>query len=74
MANQKVPQTTTATDNLIAAWRTRMGYSRADGAEALGCTLSELAGWESGKQPIPRYIKLACMALALGIGDEEMKP
>jgi DNA-binding XRE family transcriptional regulator len=50
----------------LAAWRQRMGYSQRDAAKALGCSRGALAGWEAG-QAIPRYIGLACAALALGM-------
>jgi transcriptional regulator with XRE-family HTH domain len=62
----KLPAKLTA--SVLAAWRERMGYSQRDAATALGCSRAAWAGWESGKQPqIPRYIGLACAALALGM-------
>jgi transcriptional regulator with XRE-family HTH domain len=51
----------------LRAWRERMGYSVTDACEALGIGGVSLEGWESGVE-VPRYIALACAALALGIG------
>lgn len=52
---------------VLRAWRERMGFSQRDACEALGCSRGGWTGWESGKQDIPRYIGLACAALALGM-------
>jgi transcriptional regulator with XRE-family HTH domain len=57
----------------LEAWRTRMGYSQRDACKALGCSRGAWAGWETGGHPVPRYIGLACAALALGMsgyGDD----
>jgi transcriptional regulator with XRE-family HTH domain len=51
----------------LTDWRERMGFSQRDAATALGCSRAAWGGWESGKQKAPRYIGLACDALALGI-------
>lgn len=59
---------------VLAAWRERMGYSQIDACKALGCSRGAWAGWESGTHKAPRYIGLACAALALGMssyGDEK---
>lgn len=50
----------------LIEWRTNMGYSQRDACDALGCSRGALGGWENGN-PIPRYIGLACAALALGM-------
>ena len=66
----KGPALTGAT---LQAWRERMGYSQRDAATALGCSRGAWANWESGAHDVPRYIGLACAALALGMsgyGDE----
>lgn len=57
----------------LALWRERMGYSQTEAAEVLGCSRNAWAGWEQGEHRVPRYIGLACAALALGMtpyGDE----
>lgn len=57
----------------LRIWRERMGYTPMDACIALDCKMTDLSDWESGK-PIPRYIGLACAALALGIsgyGEKE---
>lgn len=51
----------------LIAWRERMGYSQRDACEALGCSRGAWAGWENGDHDVPRYIGLACAALALGM-------
>lgn len=62
--NQEDPRLTAQT---LAAWRERMGYSQRDAADALGCSRGAWAGWENSVHPVPRYIGLACAALALGM-------
>lgn len=57
----------------LLAWRERMGYSQRDACKALGCSRGAWARWEQDQQDVPRYIGLACAALALGMsayGDE----
>jgi transcriptional regulator with XRE-family HTH domain len=51
----------------LLAWRDRMGYSQKQAADALGCSRCSLSYWENGKHKVPRYIGLACAALALGM-------
>lgn len=51
----------------LAAWRERMGFSKTDAADALGCSRNSWAAWEGGESEVPRYIGLACAALALGM-------
>lgn len=51
----------------LKAWRERMGYSVADAMEQLGCSRNGWNSWEAGDSPVPRYIGLACAALALGM-------
>lgn len=55
------------TSETLGAWRERMGFSQRDAASALGCSRAAWARWETGAQPAPRYIGLACAALALGM-------
>lgn len=52
---------------VLKAWRERMGYSQREAASVLGCSRSAWQGWEDGTQKPPRYIGLACAALALGM-------
>lgn len=52
---------------VLTAWRERMGYSNRDAALAIGCSRQAWLDWESGKSEVPRYIGLACAALALGM-------
>jgi transcriptional regulator with XRE-family HTH domain len=57
----------------LTAWRDRMGYSQRDACTALGCSRGAWSTWENGTHHVPRYIGLACAALALGMttyGDD----
>jgi transcriptional regulator with XRE-family HTH domain len=60
----------TTNTNKLLSWRESMGYSQQDACEQLECSVKDWVQWESGKRPVPRYIDLACAALALGIGKE----
>jgi transcriptional regulator with XRE-family HTH domain len=74
--NTPVGNTTAVTPETLATWRDRMGFSQRDACNALGCSRGAWARWEEGTQRIPRYIGLACAALALGMsayGDDRMK-
>lgn len=54
----------TASD--FSEWRERLGLSRSQAAEALGIGVNQPKRYEEG-QKIPRYIALACAAVARGI-------
>ena len=49
-------------DELIQ-WRTSIALSKRQAAEALGLSRMTFRAYETGKQPIPRYIELAVRAL-----------
>jgi len=51
----------------LIAWRDRLHLNRVEAAAALGISRETLRFYEAGKHPIPRYIALACAAVALGI-------
>jgi transcriptional regulator with XRE-family HTH domain len=51
----------------MTTWRQRFGWSRTEAAKQLGCSRNSLAAWESGASGIPKYIALACSALAMNI-------
>jgi transcriptional regulator with XRE-family HTH domain len=51
----------------IKFWRERFGWSQAEAARQLGTARNTYMGYESGAQPIPLYIALACQALANGL-------
>lgn len=70
LTSQKLFKLSPAT---LTAWRERMGYTQREAARVLGCSRGAWVGWEQGVHTIPRYIGLACAALALGMttyGDE----
>ena len=54
----------------LAAWREAMGLSQREAVTALGCSRGAFAGWESGESRVPKYIALACAAVALNIKAE----
>lgn len=54
------------TGSEFRAWRARLGLSLAGASLALGCSKTTLVGYEKGGR-IPRYIALACSALAFGL-------
>lgn len=49
-------------DELIQ-WRTSVALSKRQAAEALGLARNTFRAYETGKQPIPRYIELAVKAV-----------
>jgi transcriptional regulator with XRE-family HTH domain len=71
MANEKMLPPRVLTGEMLLAWRERMGFTQTDACVALGCSRNAWASWESGAQMPPRYIGLACDALALGVQPYE---
>lgn len=61
----KKPDGMTPSD--MIAWRQRLALSQAKAAAALGCGRRSLQQWEAGLHRIPRYIALACAAVAHGL-------
>jgi transcriptional regulator with XRE-family HTH domain len=56
------------------AWRRRLGLTQAEAAAALGLGRRLVQYYELGVRagrpaPVPRTVRLACAALALGIAD-----
>jgi len=52
------------TPDELAQWRTSIALSKRQAAEALGLSRMTFRAYETGKQPIPRYIELAVTALS----------
>lgn len=50
----------------LIAWRKRLNLTQAAAAAQLGCGRRSLQQWEKGAE-IPRYIALACAAIAQGL-------
>jgi transcriptional regulator with XRE-family HTH domain len=55
------------TPQALKDWRERLHFSQVQAAEELGCGRRSLQHWEAGTNRIPKYIAIACAALALGI-------
>jgi transcriptional regulator with XRE-family HTH domain len=55
------------TPTSFLAWRLRLGLTVKATSEALGCSRTSVHAWEKGRHEIPRYIALACQALANGL-------
>jgi hypothetical protein len=51
----------------VKAWRASMGYTIEDACLLLEVKEDQYKAWENGARPVPRYIALACAALAMGI-------
>lgn len=51
----------------LKMWREGMGFSVADACDMLGVKQKDYEKWESQEKPTPKYVTLACAALALGI-------
>lgn len=64
----KAPRVPTKfTPTMLKAWRARMGYDQREACQQLGCSRGAYQGWEKNEGRPPRYIGLACAALALGM-------
>ncbi len=59
----------------FAEWRARFGWSKAEAARRLGLSRNSVIDYEAGKIRIPRYVELACEALATeSRSEQEGKP
>ena len=60
------------TPDSLKAWRERLGLNKTEASAALGLSINAYAAYERGhyngaRRPIPKYVALACAALALGV-------
>jgi transcriptional regulator with XRE-family HTH domain len=53
----------------LIAWRKRMNLNQTEAAEAIGISRRSLHTYEKGEAEIPKYVGLACAAIALGIPE-----
>ena len=51
----------------LIAWRERLHLTVVAASAALCCGRRSIQSWEAGRTTIPRYIALACAAIAQGI-------
>lgn len=49
------------------AWRERLHLNRVEAASALGMSRNTVTAYEQGRVSIPRYVALACAAVAQGV-------
>lgn len=47
----------------LRAFRKRLGLTQTEAAEAMGLTKQAIYLYESGRNPIPRLVELACEAI-----------
>ncbi len=52
------------TAETLLQWRKARGLSQTEMASALGCSRRSIVNWEAGAHEVPKYIALACAALA----------
>lgn len=55
------------TAEALSAWRSRLDLTQAAAADAIGCGRRSWQMWETGQSPVPKYIALACAAVAKGV-------
>ena len=48
-------------------WRSRLKLTQQQAADELGCGRRSIQNWEQEGAKVPRYIALACAALAQGL-------
>jgi len=63
-------------DKELKEWRLRMGLSKSSASIALGMSRTTFTYYEMGDRNIPKYIALACSAIAHGLppmGDKDSK-
>jgi hypothetical protein len=53
----------------LSAWMTRLHLNKVQAANALGLARNTLDGYLAGRVRIPRYIALACSAIAQGLPE-----
>lgn len=51
----------------LKAWRERMNFTQKKAADEIGCSVRSITNWEGGVADVPRYIALACAAIAQGV-------
>jgi hypothetical protein len=55
------------TSERFAYWLERLHLSNTQAAKALGCGINTITRYKKPGAKIPRYIALACAALAMGV-------
>lgn len=52
------------TPETFSAWLDRLHLKNVEAARLLGCGINQITRYTNGKAKIPRYIALACAAIA----------
>ena len=52
----------------LTRWRELLHMNKGEASKELGCDRDAYSRWEAGLSKIPRYIALACAAIAHGLG------
>lgn len=55
------------TGKTFRQWRERLGLNRTDAADKLGVHRNSITNWERETNPLPRWVALACAAIAYGL-------
>ena len=48
----------------LTQWREYMRWNKTRAASEIGIAINSMGNYEAGRAPVPRYVALACMALA----------
>jgi DNA-binding XRE family transcriptional regulator len=53
----------------LIEWRRRLSLTQEQAAGSIGCSKRSIVIWEQGARDVPKYIALACAAIALGVTE-----
>lgn len=53
----------------LTRWRELLHFNKGEASKELGCDRDAYSRWEAGLSKIPRYVALACAAIAHGLPE-----